>query len=136
MSANQRERQLLCQSDGGPECRGTYFRVPLALTACHAPLAADFRVDEEAAHLTKLWSDVPDLQKYRLLDFVHAGGSGMVFKEALLGTDSPRALKIVRSKILDRNLFEARAHSVKPLSRCAARPKDYERRCLGDPGVG
>ena len=62
------------------------------------PLPSDFDVDVESTHLEDLWKEFPGLQKYEFLEFVHAGGSGMVFKvqEALADT---WALKLAREDI-------------------------------------
>lgn len=46
-----------------------------------AELPDGFSVVEEAAHLVDLWNRAHKLRDYRFDRFVHAGGSGMVFKE-------------------------------------------------------
>lgn len=70
-----------------------------------APLPQDFDVCKEAEHLTTLWSHLPRLQHYTFERFIHAGGSGMVFK--VIPADAPDnvyALKIARRSLLEKAL--------------------------------
>ena len=63
------------------------------------PQPLDFNKKEEAENLKILWKNNLGLQKYEYLAFVHAGGSGMVFKCILKTSPVPRALKIARKKL-------------------------------------
>jgi len=44
------------------------------------PLPKNFDLKEEAQHLEYLWRKTKKLQRYTFKNFVHAGGSGMVFE--------------------------------------------------------
>jgi HD superfamily phosphohydrolase len=63
-------------------------------------LPKDFDKSIEAAHLQVLWNDVPAFHKYAFEEFVHAGGSGMVFRVKEHGSESVWALKVPRQKAL------------------------------------
>jgi serine/threonine protein kinase len=65
------------------------------------PLPDGFDPDQEADHLSSLWSDSETLRLYSFEAFVHAGGSGMVFRARRAGVNDghPVALKIVRAKL-------------------------------------
>jgi len=63
-------------------------------------LPRDFKQEDESDHLRTLWNSSPELRTYRFDRFVHAGGSGMVFKVfAIDSVQSPLALKIARRKL-------------------------------------
>ena len=62
------------------------------------PLPADFNVADEAEHLNELLDRAPRFQLYRFLEFIHAGGSGMVFRVVEINTGSEWAAKIARKK--------------------------------------
>ncbi len=64
------------------------------------PLPSDFNPKEEAEHLTELWRNLKKFWDYRFDKFVHAGGSGMVFKVYRTDTNTFQALKIARKKLL------------------------------------
>ncbi|HVF58897.1 MAG TPA: protein kinase [Thermoanaerobaculia bacterium] len=62
------------------------------------PLPRGFSAADEAAHLEALWGHTP-LRSYSFDRFVHAGGSGMVFKVHARDETAPLALKIARQKL-------------------------------------
>lgn len=77
------------------------FKELLGKPLLQIPLPKDFDIEVESKHLTSLWNSTEKLRSYNYLSFVHAGGSGMVFKVS--PQNSPgvtRALKIVREKLL------------------------------------
>lgn len=63
-------------------------------------LPTGFSVDDESKHLSGLWDSIQQLGNYRYEAFVHAGGSGMVFKVLDEG-ENAWALKIVRKKVYE-----------------------------------
>ncbi|MFY9825699.1 MAG: protein kinase [Thermoanaerobaculia bacterium] len=65
------------------------------------PLPGDFLVEQEEDHLRSLWADSSALRQYSFQAFVHAGGSGLVFRASRPGVNDgqPVALKIVRAKL-------------------------------------
>lgn len=77
------------------------FRELLAKPMVKSPLPSGFTVEEEATHLEHLWDSCLSLHRYSLEGFVHAGGSGMVFKVSLRGAPA-QALKVVRKRIYSR----------------------------------
>lgn len=80
-------------------------------------LPSDFVVEEEAVHLEALWKKLPALQHYEFQAFVHAGGSGMVFKVVRESTGTVQALKIARWKLAKKaTLPEGAAASLSPVS--------------------
>ncbi len=81
------------------------------------PLPTDFIVDDEAKHLEKLWNDVEKFKQYIFEKFVHAGGSGMVFRVKHKKTNTEQAIKIVRKKLIDKIDFPTdAAASLSPVS--------------------
>ncbi|MHA1951353.1 MAG: protein kinase domain-containing protein [Candidatus Thorarchaeota archaeon] len=63
-------------------------------------LPSDFNIEEEAAHLESLYQRIPRMSEYIFSRFVHAGGSGMVFKVFVADEPTtPLAMKIVRYKL-------------------------------------
>jgi HD superfamily phosphohydrolase len=81
----------------GPPDFGGLLSAPMVKLA----LPQDFDKEKEAAHLASIWQALPALQEYTFEAFVHAGGSGMVFKASKLGinSDRPVALKVARQKL-------------------------------------
>lgn len=65
-------------------------------------LPSDFDASVEAGHLVTLWNKSSALKKYKFGEFIHAGGSGMVFKVYPEGNPTPQALKIAREKLYKR----------------------------------
>jgi serine/threonine protein kinase len=63
------------------------------------PLPSDFSPEAEAAHLLYLWSKDRTLHSYNFSRFVHAGGSGMVFKVYVDDQTIPVAVKIARERL-------------------------------------
>ena len=63
-------------------------------------LPSDFVIEEETKHLDALWQKLPALHYYDFQAFVHAGGSGMVFKVQRKNTGTVQALKIARWKLV------------------------------------
>lgn len=65
------------------------------------PLPSNFNPEEEVEHLNALWQSTSHFQRYTFEDFVHAGGSGMVFKVTERGDAhaTPWAMKIVRAQV-------------------------------------
>lgn len=78
------------------------FRELLSKPIVKSALPSGFGIEEEASHLEQLWVSCPKLTRYTFQNFVHAGGSGMVFKVDLKGAASSQALKIVRKRIYNR----------------------------------
>jgi len=81
------------------------------------PLPKDFRIDEESKHLSELWETSTSLQHYSFQEFVHAGGSGMVFRVVPHNSTISQALKIARHKLytVDPKKQEI-AHTLSPVS--------------------
>lgn len=81
-------------------------------------LPRDFSEPDEDEHLSSLWMSSPELQSYRFDRFVHAGGSGMVFKVfAIGGAPTPLALKIARKRLYSAKAPNPNvAQSLSPLS--------------------
>ncbi len=80
--------------------RGTPdFQRLLSQPIVKLPLPRDFDTSLEADHLAALWNSESSLRKYEFQAFVHAGGSGMVFRVTSPSKPAPVALKIVRHKI-------------------------------------
>lgn len=65
------------------------------------PLPSDFDAAAESVHLAALWQRLPPLRCYQFESFVHAGGSGMVFKVLDSRSGTPRALKLARRKLCE-----------------------------------
>jgi serine/threonine protein kinase len=97
-------------------------RIPDFLALLHAPivedkLPSDFQQNLEAAHLAQLWSEIRDFQEYDFEQFVHAGGSGMVFKVVRRSSGTVQALKVARAKLCKANeLPEGAASALSPVS--------------------
>ena len=72
------QRNLLDPGNQIPPCPP--FFVLLKSPLVKEQLPRDFVLEEEAEHLTDLWSQLPGLWRYDFETFVHAGGSGMVFR--------------------------------------------------------
>lgn len=80
-------------------------------------LPSDFVIEEEAKHLDTLWQQLTTLHHYDFKAFVHAGGSGMVFKVLRKNTGTVQALKIARWKLVKKAaLPEGAAASLSPVS--------------------
>lgn len=89
------------------------LRAPLV----EEPLPLDFKITEEAEHLSELWAQLPSLHNYTFERFVHAGGSGMVFQVKRISSGTVQALKIARHKLLIRaQLPQGAATSLSPVS--------------------
>ena len=69
--------------------------------AVKLPLPIDFDLEVEANHLHSLWNEVAKLRQYKFEQFIHAGGSGMVWKVKEAGSNSDWAIKIARKKVFD-----------------------------------
>ncbi len=79
-------------------------------------LPSDFDVETEAKHLEDLWQkNRAKLSRYHFVDFIHAGGAGMVFK--VKGGDMPQALamKLARSKLVSQSSDDV-AKALSPVS--------------------
>ncbi len=93
------------------------FAALLAAPLVRDHLPSDFDREIEARHLTDLWGRLPELWNYVFLAFVHAGGSGLVFRVHRKTADTDQALKIVRRKLLSRDgLPQDAARSLSPVS--------------------
>ncbi len=66
------------------------------------PLPKDFTPATECEHLRNLWSQSSELRELSFEAFVHAGGSGMVFRVRSPLSPMPLAVKIARRKLFDR----------------------------------
>jgi serine/threonine protein kinase len=77
------------------------FRELLLRPRIELPLPTDFKVDLEASHLKSLWEKIPKLRRYSFGEFIHAGGSGMVFRVKERGGETDWALKIARKKTFE-----------------------------------
>jgi HD superfamily phosphohydrolase len=84
-------------------------------------LPADFNEGIEASHLVRLWETVISLHKYRFEGFVHAGGSGMVFKVFREDSATPLALKIARKKLMVSTAPTDAANALSPVSEAELR---------------
>ena len=77
------------------------FRELLASPIVTTEMPPDFDIDEEALHLESIWASTPRLKSYKCEQFVHAGGSGIVFQVRGSEISEPLALKIARKKLFD-----------------------------------
>jgi len=84
-------------------------------------LPSDFNEGTEASHLEELWKAVTALHKYRFENFVHAGGSGMVFKVFRDDSATPLALKIARKKLMVSTAPADAANALSPVSEAELR---------------
>ncbi|HST21230.1 MAG TPA: protein kinase [Blastocatellia bacterium] len=114
------ESQLLLISplaDNPAESPCPVFESLLKHPLVEQPLPKDFRIDEEAKHLTELWETCDNFKHYFFNEFVHAGGSGMVFRVTPHNSTISQALKIARHKLytLDPKKQEV-AHTLSPVS--------------------
>jgi HD superfamily phosphohydrolase/serine/threonine protein kinase len=122
--AKQRKRQsieemtpVLSLDDSGAPAVSPDFEALLRQPVITSEkLPSDFDASIEAAHIVTLWTTIPRLRKYRFDRFVHAGGSGMVFKTFLEDTITPRALKIARAKLFTVDVSGGVASSLSPVS--------------------
>jgi HD superfamily phosphohydrolase len=87
------------------------FRELLTQPAIDLPLPADFKTDIETAHLISLWEEVPKMRRYDFEQFIHAGGSGMVFRVKERGTPTDWAMKIARRKTFEPSPKDAKKES-------------------------
>jgi HD superfamily phosphohydrolase len=69
--------------------------------AVKLPLPLDFDVEVEAQHLQDLWDKIQKFRRYKFEQFIHAGGSGMVWRVKEFGSNSNWAMKIARKKVFD-----------------------------------
>lgn len=103
--SNQTELSMLADMSAGPSpAPPPPFEELLRHPTVQDPLPDKFDVSREAAHLGAMWEALPALRRYAFQDFVHAGGSGMVFKVALV--DAPEnfmALKVARAYLVARD---------------------------------
>ncbi|MBL8215157.1 MAG: protein kinase [Bryobacterales bacterium] len=88
------------------------LRKPLLKSA----LPKDFDANEEALHLEGLWPVAIKLHHYRFETFVHAGGSGMVFKVFKDDSTTPLAMKIARKKLMAAPSTSEAANALSPVS--------------------
>lgn len=80
-------------------------------------LPSDFVPAIEATHLAKLWGRCPDIHHYNVESFIHAGGSGMVFRVTDARNEQKRALKVARARLLSLDKSAtALATSLSPVS--------------------
>ena len=92
------------------------FEFLLSKPLLQIALPSSFNLEEESAHLNILWDTIPALRQYNFKNFVHAGGSGMVFKVCRPPTNISLAMKIARKKLLSREgLPKDAAHSLSPV---------------------
>jgi hypothetical protein len=61
-------------------------------------LPGDFDAAAEAEHLEQLWNKAPKLRTYRFDQFIHAGGSGIVFRVKEIDSPTAWAMKVARKK--------------------------------------
>jgi HD superfamily phosphohydrolase len=80
------------------------------------PLPSDFDVETEGVHLADLWQRVSKLHSYQFEKFVHAGGSGMVFKVSRNDSTTPLALKVARKKLMAPSGPAGAANTLSPVS--------------------
>lgn len=66
------------------------------------PLPLDFDADQERDFLNALWDRSLGLEAYEFVEFIHAGGTGMVFRVNSIHTGQPWAMKIARRKIYEK----------------------------------
>ncbi len=64
------------------------------------PLPRDFDRKVETDHLSLLWDNLNGLWNYAFEAFIHAGGSGMVFRVRHKKSGTVQALKVARNKLL------------------------------------
>lgn len=102
-----------------PEAKRPDFRGLLSRPLVALPLPKDFSVEEESAHLDKLWSEQADFRTYQFEGFIHAGGSGMVFRVLSLRNSTIWALKIARGKEFKKEGSPFSANETSALSRLA-----------------
>jgi serine/threonine protein kinase len=75
------------------------FAALLASPLVRIPLPTNFNAEEEKTHLVALWEENAHFRRYSFSAFVHAGGSGMVFKVKRDDSPTTWAMKIVRAKL-------------------------------------
>ena len=83
-----------------PAGQRNYFLEKLGHPLVDDDLPSDFVASDEATHLANLWDSTEGIRQYDIREFVHAGGSGLVFR-ALDKGGQEHALKIVRRKLLE-----------------------------------
>jgi hypothetical protein len=88
------------------------------------PLPGDFDPDVEANHLDALWTSLPQLRRYDFEAFVHAGGSGMVFRVRRPDLPIPLAMKIARKKLMLPQVSAHAATTLSPVSESELRALD------------
>lgn len=108
--ADQRTPQMRSEQPPPPD-----FRELLENPTVDESLPTDFDIKLEAAHLSSLWDKIPGLWHYSLQAFVHAGGSGMVFRALEKKSSTVQALKIARSKLLQHSLPSEAAETLSPV---------------------
>lgn len=80
-------------------------------------LPSDFSVEDEVQHLKQLWDQYKGFWKYQFNEFVHAGGSGMVFQVSKQSSSTILALKIARKKLFEIDKAESEiASALSPVS--------------------
>lgn len=80
-------------------------------------LPSHFSEPVEAEHLSALWQSSPEFRAYHFERFVHAGGSGMVFKVLSKDVMTPLALKVARHKLYSGDITNPNAaQTLSPLS--------------------
>ena len=77
------------------------FTPLLRKPAIDLPLPSDFDADIEGAHLLALWETVREMRNYDYERFIHAGGSGMVFRVKERGGTTQWAMKVARKKTFE-----------------------------------
>lgn len=81
------------------------------------PLPTDFSEPAEAEHLSNLWAASKKLRSYKFETFVHAGGSGLVFKVQQENVTTPLSIKIARRKLYLREVTNPEAaQNLSPLT--------------------
>lgn len=95
---NQDLLPLQIRSNDGPAPDfGKLLRAP----AIDLPLPTGFDPEAEATHLIGLWENVAPLRGYEFEEFIHAGGSGIVFRVKERGKTTNWAIKIARKRAFE-----------------------------------
>lgn len=86
-------------------------------------LPSDFKEDVEAKHLANLYQNISHMQEYEYKNFVHAGGSGLVFEvSSKKEPTTSLAMKVVRHKLYKMEFDNPNiAQSLSPISEAELR---------------
>jgi hypothetical protein len=93
--SKQEALRLVNQAEGpAPD-----FQKLLSKPSIDQRLPTRFDVAVEAEHLLSLWDSVSQFRNYKFEQFVHAGGSGIVFRVKERGSTTDWAIKVARIRI-------------------------------------